>query len=106
MSASTERTSATGRFRALADATARLVFTAVAVILLPILEQGEKCMSTQRTPDDIKIIAQFLAGRSGALTRWEDCKRDAFKLRQHLKDRGSFKLVRKVAAADPAKREP
>ncbi len=52
-------------------------------------------MGTQRTSDDIKIIAQFLAGRAGTAIRWGEYKRDAFKLRQHLKQRGGL-------SADPA----
>ena len=39
------------------------------------------------TPDDIKIIAQFLAGRDGAPSDWQSFTREAFKLRKQLKSR-------------------
>ena len=49
-------------------------------------------MATQHTPDDIKIIAQFLASRTGG--PWQDLTSEAFKLRRQLKDRGGFRLAR------------
>lgn len=45
-------------------------------------------------PDDIKIIAQFLAERSGEGSDWPGHMQDAFKLRQQLKRRGGYRLVR------------
>ncbi|WP_431848502.1 hypothetical protein [Allosphingosinicella sp.] len=44
-------------------------------------------------PDDIKIIAQFLANYSTPRREWQDLTRDAFKLRQELKRRGEFKPI-------------
>ena len=44
-------------------------------------------------PDDIKIIAQFLAVRSGAERPWQEMTREAFSLRQQLKFRGGFRLT-------------
>jgi hypothetical protein len=40
-------------------------------------------------PDDIKIIAQFLATRDGDRTRWSDYTKPAFRLRRDLKTRTS-----------------
>jgi hypothetical protein len=51
-------------------------------------------MATQQVPDDIKIIAQFLAGRREVGTAWEELTRDAFKLRRELKERGGYRLAR------------
>ncbi len=48
----------------------------------------------RETPDDIKIIAQFLAGKSGATSDWPAHKQEAFKLRQQLKNRGGYRLVK------------
>jgi hypothetical protein len=45
-------------------------------------------------PDDIKIIAQFLAARERREGQWRDYARDAAKLRRELKARGSFRLTR------------
>jgi hypothetical protein len=45
-------------------------------------------------PDDIKIIAQFLAGRDPADAHWTAFTRDAAKLRRALKARGHFRLTR------------
>lgn len=45
-------------------------------------------------PDDIKIIAQFLAARERRESQWRDYARDAAKLRRALKARGSFRLTR------------
>jgi hypothetical protein len=45
-------------------------------------------------PDDIKIIAQFLAGRDRADAHWTAFTRDAAKLRRALKARGHFRLTR------------
>jgi hypothetical protein len=53
-------------------------------------------MAEQGTPDDIKIIAQFLAGQTGTATEWSDHKQAAFKLRQQLKQRGGYRLVKNV----------
>jgi hypothetical protein len=44
--------------------------------------------------DDIKIIAQFLAGRDRADAHWTAFTRDAAKLRRALKARGHFRLTR------------
>jgi hypothetical protein len=38
-------------------------------------------------PDDIKIIAQFLATRDGDPARWPDYRKPAFQLRRDLKSR-------------------
>jgi hypothetical protein len=53
-------------------------------------------MDDRSTPDDIKIIAQFLAERSGSPADWSDHKQQAFKLRQQLKLRGGYRLVRRT----------
>jgi hypothetical protein len=45
-------------------------------------------------PDDIKIIAQFLAGRDPADAHWTAFTRDAARLRRALKARGHFRLTR------------
>ncbi|MEA3062065.1 MAG: hypothetical protein QOJ94_1846 [Sphingomonadales bacterium] len=45
-------------------------------------------------PDDIKIIAQFLAGRDPADAHWTAFTRDAARLRRALKARGRFRLTR------------
>jgi hypothetical protein len=45
-------------------------------------------------PDDIKIIAQFLAGRDRADAHWTAFTRDAARLRRALKARGQFRLTR------------
>jgi hypothetical protein len=46
------------------------------------------------TPDDIKIIAQFLAERAQPPRDWKDLTKEAFNLRKSLKQRGGFKLTR------------
>ncbi len=46
------------------------------------------------TPDDIKIIAQFLAAWATPPRDWQELTRDAFILRKALKERGGFKLTR------------
>ena len=43
------------------------------------------------TPDDIKIIAQFLAEYSHPHREWQDLTREAFKLRCQLKRRGNYR---------------
>lgn len=50
-----------------------------------------------RTPDDIKIIAQFLAETTVATASWHDFKKQAFLLRRQLKTRGGFKLTRRLS---------
>ncbi len=55
-------------------------------------------MATQQTPDDIKIIAQFLAGRRGLASEWAEHTRQAFKLRRELKERGGYTLARSEAS--------
>ncbi len=55
-------------------------------------------MATRHTPDDIKIIAQFLAGLGGSGTEWPGLTRDAFRLRRELKERGGYTLARSKAA--------
>jgi hypothetical protein len=51
-------------------------------------------MAEPLATDDIKIIAQFLAERAGASADWPQHKNEAFKLRQQLKLRGGYKLVK------------
>jgi hypothetical protein len=51
-------------------------------------------MAEQRTPDDIKIIAQFLAEQSEPTRPWQELTREAFNLRRQLKQRGGFRLAR------------
>lgn len=51
-------------------------------------------MAEQRTPDDIKIIAQFLASQSEPARPWQELTREAFNLRRQLKQRGGFRLAR------------
>ena len=46
------------------------------------------------TPDDIKIIAQFLAGQTAQGRPWQELTPDAFKLHRELKQRGGFRLAR------------
>jgi hypothetical protein len=55
-------------------------------------------MATQQTPDDIKIIAQFLAGLEGPGSEWPALTRDAFRLRRELKERGGYTLARSKAS--------
>ena len=55
-------------------------------------------MATHQPPDDIKIIAQFLAGRTGERD-WQELTRDAAKLRRQLKERGGFRMVRSDGAS-------
>ena len=47
-----------------------------------------------QTPDDIKIIAQFLADRADPPRDWQELTREAFALRRDLKQRGGYKLAR------------
>ena len=49
------------------------------------------------TPDDIKIIAQFLAGKSAPARPWQELTADAFRLRRELKQRGGYRLARTSA---------
>ena len=51
-------------------------------------------------PDDIKIIAQFLATQSEPQRRWQEMTREAFNLRQQLKLRGGFRLTRRREPPD------
>jgi hypothetical protein len=51
-------------------------------------------MNRPQTPDDIKIIAQFLAERAQPPRDWKELTREAFILRKALKERGGFKLAR------------
>jgi len=51
-------------------------------------------MAETQATDDIKIIAQFLAEHAGTSAEWTRHKRAAFKLRQQLKLRGGYKLVK------------
>jgi hypothetical protein len=56
-------------------------------------------MPAEHTPDDIKIIAQFLAERSGNQNGWQAHRAEAFKLRQQLKQRGGYRLAKASRAA-------
>jgi hypothetical protein len=49
-------------------------------------------------PDDIKIIAQFLASQAASGRPWQELTRDAFKLRRELKQRGGYRLARNGGA--------
>ena len=49
-------------------------------------------MAATPTPDDIKIIAQFLASRADPAMPWQEFTRDAFKLRRQLKERGGYRI--------------
>ena len=49
-------------------------------------------MRSQKIPDDIKIIAQFLADRAETGQDWQALTRSAFKLRRELKERGGYRL--------------
>lgn len=51
-------------------------------------------MKTFQTPDDIKIIAQFLAERASPGRDWQELTREAFALRKALRERGGYKLAR------------
>ena len=51
-------------------------------------------MPRPETPDDIKIIAQFLAQRVSPPRDWRELTREAYTLRKSLKQRGGFKLLR------------
>jgi hypothetical protein len=46
-------------------------------------------------PDDIKIIAQFLAQHSPQQAEWQALTRDAFRLKRELNQRGEYRIVRK-----------
>jgi hypothetical protein len=48
----------------------------------------------QQVPDDLKIIAQFLAARDRREDDWPAYARDAARLRRALKERGRFRLTR------------
>jgi hypothetical protein len=61
-------------------------------------------VAAERTPDDIKIIAQFLAERGGEGSAWPAYTTEAFKLRQQLKQRGGYKLARTSTGSAPARR--
>ena len=56
-------------------------------------------MDDARIPDDIKIIAQFLAGQAVPSRPWQELTRDAFKLRRELKRRGGYRLARNGGAS-------
>ena len=51
-------------------------------------------MNRPKVPDDIKIIAQFLAEQRGEPASWPDLTRQAFSLRQQLKLRGGYRMVK------------
>jgi hypothetical protein len=51
-------------------------------------------MDDARVPDDIKIIAQFLAAQGTPVRPWQELTRNAFNLRRELKQRGGFRLAR------------
>jgi hypothetical protein len=46
-------------------------------------------MASQAAPDEIMIIAQFLAARADPPLPWQEFTREAFKLRRELKERSS-----------------
>jgi hypothetical protein len=56
-------------------------------------------MADHPTPDDIKIIAQFLAAQSGDSSRWPAFTPEAFRLRRELKNRGGFRLTKTAQLA-------
>ena len=56
-------------------------------------------MREARIPDDIKIIAQFLAGQAAPARPWQELTQSAFKLRRELKQRGGYRLSRNGAAS-------
>ena len=56
-------------------------------------------MGDARIPDDIKIIAQFLASQTAPRRPWQELTLDAFKLRRELKQRGGYRLARNGRAA-------
>lgn len=56
-------------------------------------------MSDSRIPDDIKIIAQFLASQTAPRQPWQELTLHAFKLRRDLKQRGGYRLTRNGGAA-------
>lgn len=58
-------------------------------------------MASQGIPDDIKIIAQFLASQAGQGEQWPELTREAFKLRRELKERGGYRLARSKAGEAP-----
>ncbi len=58
-------------------------------------------MREPRISDDIKIIAQFLAGRAAPGRAWQELTRDAFKLRRDLKQRGGYRLARNGEISSP-----
>ena len=51
-------------------------------------------MREARIPDDIKIIAQFLAEHAASGRPWQELAPVAFKLRRDLKQRGGYRLAR------------
>lgn len=48
------------------------------------------CSPGFRVPDDIKVIAQFLAAREKCPDEWRSFAREAFELRRELKNRGHY----------------
>ena len=56
-------------------------------------------MGEPRIPDDIKIIAQFLASQTAPTQPWQELTLRAFKLRRDLKLRGGYRLTRNGGAA-------
>jgi hypothetical protein len=58
-------------------------------------------MPDSKVPDDIKIIAQFLADRAGPGRPWQELTREAFILRRELKQRGGYRLARNGGASSP-----
>jgi hypothetical protein len=51
-------------------------------------------MREARIPDNIKIIAQFLAGQAPLGRPWQELTPEAFKLRRELRQRGGYRLAR------------
>lgn len=56
-------------------------------------------MGETKIPDDIKIIAQFLAGQTAPDRPWQELTTDAFRLRRELKQRGGYRLARNGGAS-------
>ena len=56
-------------------------------------------MAEPRIPDDIKIIAQFLASQTAPHQPWQELTRNAFKLRRELKQRGGYRLAKNGQAS-------
>ena len=55
-------------------------------------------MRDANIPDDIKIIAQFLAAKAPGRP-WQELTSEAFKLRRDLKQRGGYRLARSGGAS-------